>query len=180
LAIIGPKWTKVTDERGTPRSIFDERDWVRIELAKAFEWKIKVLPVLVTNARMPRSDEVPPDLQELPPIGAVTVEPGIRFESDIKDLLARLEELTGISGDDYRRLLQECRDLGLTSASLGVLSTDALVDDMIHNAQKLIGIMNDGRGFLDSKKKTSAVGQGTLRRLPVLYFYTRNQNICIP
>jgi hypothetical protein len=153
LAIIGPTWTKVTDERRSPRGIFDERDWVRIELAKAFEWKIKVLPVLVTNARMPRSDEVPSDLQALPPIGAVTVEPGIRFESDIKELLARVEELSGISGDNYRQLLQECRDLGLTSASVGVLSTDPLVDDMIHNAQDLIGIMNDGRGFLDSKQE---------------------------
>lgn len=152
LAIIGPQWTKVPGQRGAPR-ILDEHDWVRTELAKAFQWKIKVLPVLVTNARMPRPDEVPPDLHDLPPIGAVTVEPGVHFESGIQELLARVEDLAGIRGDSYLQLLKECRDLGLVSASLGVFSTDPLIDDMIRSAKNLIGIMNDGRGFLDSKQE---------------------------
>jgi hypothetical protein len=41
----------------------------------------------------------------------------------------------------------------LVSASLGVLSTDPIVDETIRDAKNLLGIMNDGRGFLDSKQE---------------------------
>jgi hypothetical protein len=63
LAIIGPRWLTLTDERGR-RRIDDPEDNLReeLELALEAEARIRMIPVLVDNALMPRLAEVPPSL----------------------------------------------------------------------------------------------------------------------
>lgn len=64
LAVIGPRWTTVTDKTGTPR-LHDPSDWTRVEIASALTRKIRVIPVLVGGATMPSTEFLPDDLDGL-------------------------------------------------------------------------------------------------------------------
>jgi hypothetical protein len=64
LAVIGPRWTTVTDKTGAPR-LRDPSDWIRVEIATALTRKIKVIPVLVGGATMPATESLPDDLDGL-------------------------------------------------------------------------------------------------------------------
>lgn len=65
LAIIGPQWTTVRSENGTPR-LLDPDDHVRREVGAALARPdVNVIPVLVGDARMPAHEELPPDLVDL-------------------------------------------------------------------------------------------------------------------
>jgi hypothetical protein len=56
LAVIGPRWVTGTDEGGR-RRLDDPDDIVRLEIAAALERDIRVIPILVEGAVMPRRNE---------------------------------------------------------------------------------------------------------------------------
>lgn len=64
LAIIGPRWLTVLDDNQRPR-LEDELDFVRLEIQTALERKIRVIPVLVERAGMPKREDLPAPLQSL-------------------------------------------------------------------------------------------------------------------
>ena len=64
LAVIGPYWLTALDPDGR-RCIDDPRDWVRRELAEAFEAGVPVIPILTDNARMPTEADLPTDIAQL-------------------------------------------------------------------------------------------------------------------
>lgn len=64
LALIGDRWLTISDEHGRIR-LEDPNDFVRLEIEAAVSRDIRVIPVLVDGARMPRSDELPPGLAKL-------------------------------------------------------------------------------------------------------------------
>ena len=64
LAVIGERWLTATDEEGR-RRLDNPEDFVRIEIATALKRGIRVIPVLVDGASMPRSGDLPNDLQSL-------------------------------------------------------------------------------------------------------------------
>jgi hypothetical protein len=64
LAMIGRDWVSATDADGK-RRLEDANDYVRLELEAALRRDIRVIPVLVRNATMPRSDELPGELAPL-------------------------------------------------------------------------------------------------------------------
>lgn len=64
LALIGDQWLTITDEHGRIR-LEDANDFVRLEIEAAVSRDIRIIPVLVDGARMPRSDELPPSLAKL-------------------------------------------------------------------------------------------------------------------
>src|SRR6516165_7660967 len=53
IAVIGERWLTCTDEQGN-RRLDDREDFVRIEIATALKRGIRVIPVLVDGASMPR------------------------------------------------------------------------------------------------------------------------------
>ena len=59
LALIGPLWLTITDENGH-RRLDNPEDWVRLEIETALKRKIRVIPILVDEARMPQASELPP------------------------------------------------------------------------------------------------------------------------
>jgi tetratricopeptide (TPR) repeat protein len=84
LAIIGPDWLSV-GENGKSR-LDDPGDWVRREIVTALGiGRVAVIPVLVGNAELPRSEDLPPDLQPLPGRQALTIRPD-RFDDDVGNL----------------------------------------------------------------------------------------------
>jgi hypothetical protein len=68
LAVIGPRWLTVTDEDGR-RRLDDPDDLVRLEIAAALERDIRVIPILVEGAAMPRRQQLPEALAGLAPCG---------------------------------------------------------------------------------------------------------------
>ena len=91
LAVIGPTWLAATDQDGQ-RRLEDPDDIVRLEIAAALERDIRVIPILVEGAQMPRGQQLPEDLVKLARRNAV----GLRHESfraDADRLLAVIEPI---------------------------------------------------------------------------------------
>jgi hypothetical protein len=65
LAIIGPRWLAVADDRGR-RRLDDDDDFVRLEIERALARPgVKVIPVRVGGATMPRGTDLPDALRPL-------------------------------------------------------------------------------------------------------------------
>ncbi len=64
LVLIGDDWASVPGEDGKPLLHRDD-DWVRREVGTALREKVPVIPVLLTGARLPGADRLPPDLAAL-------------------------------------------------------------------------------------------------------------------
>ncbi|MDV7395171.1 toll/interleukin-1 receptor domain-containing protein, partial [Arthrospira platensis SPKY1] len=58
VVVIGPGWSSVADKNGN-RRLDDPQDFVRLETAAALRRSIRVLPVLVNDANMPREEDLP-------------------------------------------------------------------------------------------------------------------------
>jgi hypothetical protein len=85
LALIGEEWLTITDEDGR-RRLDNPDDFVRLEIEAALTRKVRVIPILVEGARMPRGDELPPSLAPLARRQALELSPS-RFAFDTSRLL---------------------------------------------------------------------------------------------
>ncbi|HEX5103473.1 MAG TPA: toll/interleukin-1 receptor domain-containing protein [Pirellulaceae bacterium] len=90
LAIIGPTWLKAKKGDGKLR-LDDPHDMVRIELETALRREKRVIPILVTDARMPDSDELPDTLKELADRNALAVRHDPDFHRDMDRLVELME-----------------------------------------------------------------------------------------
>jgi tetratricopeptide (TPR) repeat protein len=89
LALIGRQWLTVADATGQPR-LANPEDFVRLEIATALERDIRVIPVLVQGAPMPRAADLPDDLKRLSRRNALEVR-DIRFHNDVDQLITVLD-----------------------------------------------------------------------------------------
>lgn len=64
LAIIGADWSGYNAITHESR-INQPQDWVKVEISKALERKIRVVPILVNGATLPEASKLPADLQPL-------------------------------------------------------------------------------------------------------------------
>lgn len=64
LGLIGDRWSTAVDEAGH-RRLDDPDDIVRLEIEAALERDIRVIPILVEGAMMPRRQELPESLARL-------------------------------------------------------------------------------------------------------------------
>ena len=64
LAVIGPNWLNAADENGK-RRLDNPRDFVRMEVEAALARDIRVIPVLVDGAQMPREEQLPAPLRPI-------------------------------------------------------------------------------------------------------------------
>jgi hypothetical protein len=90
LAIIGPRWSSVTDESGV-RRLNKTDDFVRIEIAIALRRNIRVIPVLVQGADMPSESQLPEELKILSRRNAITISHE-RFNVDAERLIHVLDK----------------------------------------------------------------------------------------
>ena len=102
LALIGDRWLTITDEKGRAR-LDDPNDFVRLELEAALTRNVRVIPILVEGARMPRPDQLPPSLAKLARRHALELSPG-RFEFDTSRLLKVLDRALA---DVYARRVEQ-------------------------------------------------------------------------
>jgi hypothetical protein len=89
LAIVGPGWLESKDASGQKR-LEDSHDFVRLEIASALQLDIPVIPVLVRGAKMPRAEQLSPDLRELAYRNAVELTHA-RWKSDLQILIRALK-----------------------------------------------------------------------------------------
>ena len=90
LAVIGPTWLDAKDESGG-RRIDDPDDFVAIEIKAALARDIRVIPVLVEGARMPKAGELPDPLKALARRHGVEVGQ-LQFGRDAEGLVERVRE----------------------------------------------------------------------------------------
>ena len=89
LALIGDQWLTVTDLNGR-RRIDDPDDFVRLEIQAALTRNVRIIPILVDGARMPRAEDLPAGLAGLARRQALELSPN-RFEYDTNRLLKVLD-----------------------------------------------------------------------------------------
>jgi TIR domain len=89
LAVIGRGWLTATDEEGA-RRLDNPRDYVRLEVEAALARKIRVVPVLVHAAQMPKDNELPGSL--VPLLGRHAIElTRTHWDVDVQRLIKALE-----------------------------------------------------------------------------------------
>ena len=90
LALIGDDWLTITDVTGR-RRIDDPEDFVRLEIEAALSRDVRVIPLLIAGAAMPRPDQLPAGLRGLTRRQALELSPA-RFELDTRRLIGVVEE----------------------------------------------------------------------------------------
>jgi hypothetical protein len=89
LALIGDQWLTMTGQDGR-RRLDDPHDFVRLEIEAALTRNVRVIPILVEGAQMPRADQLPASLATLVRRQALELSPS-RFDSDARRLLKVLD-----------------------------------------------------------------------------------------
>jgi hypothetical protein len=89
IAVVGKRWLTATDEDGK-RRLDNPDDFVRTEIVTALKRGIRVIPVLVDGASMPRSRDLPDDLKSLARRNALEVSHN-RFRADSERLINAVE-----------------------------------------------------------------------------------------
>ena len=88
IVLIGKNWVSVTDAEGK-RRLDDPEDFVRLEVAAVLKRKVRVVPVLVGGAAMPRVPQLPDELALLSRRNAVEIS-DTRFHRDVDRLIEAL------------------------------------------------------------------------------------------
>jgi len=90
LALIGDQWLTIKDEDGQ-RRLDDPTDFVRLEIEAGLKRDVRVIPILVAGARMPRTADLPPSLAKLVRRQALELSPA-RFDFDTGRLFRVLDK----------------------------------------------------------------------------------------
>lgn len=92
LIIIGPTWASISDAEGI-RRLDNPSDFVRLEVEKALSAGFPVVPVMVSNASMPKVGELPESLRPLVFRHGVSIRPDPDFHNDMDRLIGKLSAL---------------------------------------------------------------------------------------
>jgi tetratricopeptide (TPR) repeat protein len=101
LALIGPGWIDAMTEIGS-RRLDNSDDLVRLELRKALERGIPLIPVLLDGASMPDVSKLPGDLAGLIWQNAVSIR-ARSITEDMVRLLTKIGIISTAAGDTYNK-----------------------------------------------------------------------------
>lgn len=90
IAVIGRNWLSGTGRNTGP--LDNPNDFVRLEIATALNRDIRVIPVLVQRATMPKPQDLPDDLSKLSRRNAMELS-DLRWRYDVDQLVAALERI---------------------------------------------------------------------------------------
>lgn len=115
VAVIGPHWLSAQDAVGARRLDLPE-DYVRREIAAALERDdVRVIPLLVSGAAMPRAADLPEDLRRLATRQSFQLRYE-RFSADTNDLIAQISKV--VAPADKRRFGKSTLAFGALAALL--------------------------------------------------------------
>jgi hypothetical protein len=89
VVVIGPGWLNARDEAGN-RRLDDPDDYVRVEVGSALERSIRVIPVLVGDAKMPVKTDLPDALSALTRRNALKISDD-RWDYDVSRLMQTVD-----------------------------------------------------------------------------------------
>jgi hypothetical protein len=89
VVLIGRRWLEAKDASGR-RRLDKPDDFVRLEIAKALERKMRILPVLVNSATMPSASDLPAPIAGLASIQALELSDE-RWNYDCEQLISAIE-----------------------------------------------------------------------------------------
>lgn len=92
IVLIGPHWSSVVDDKGA-RRLDAPGDWVRLEIARALQRDIRVIPVLLATT-MPKESELPADLAPLLRRNAVDLTDR-HWKQEVEEIAQALERIPG-------------------------------------------------------------------------------------
>jgi TIR domain-containing protein len=101
LVVIGPGWLAAASPQNTPR-LFEADDYVRMELSRALNRNVRVIPVLVGGAGLPAATELPDELQGLVHRQAVVLHDET-WHQDVEGLLRSLRGQPAVPAKPRRR-----------------------------------------------------------------------------
>jgi hypothetical protein len=180
IAVIGPTWASA-EEAGQKR-LADPEDFVRIEVSTAIQRGIRIIPVLIGGAAMPREDDLPEALRALRRWNAVQLVEEY-YEEGIERLIDALRPELGdpvspeVGGhQDTDRRVGELR--GEAEAAMAVEDWFAGVQALqsavsldpnnrelgarlrwAHEQRKVSGLFTEGQELYESGKKSAALGR---------------------
>jgi hypothetical protein len=105
VAAIGTHWLTFPDEQGG-RRLDNPEDFVRMEIATALTRGVRVIPVLVDGALIPRSLDLPDDLKPLVRRNALRIS-DTSFNDDSRRLIASLEQVLEKTDAERKQREQE-------------------------------------------------------------------------
>jgi uncharacterized low-complexity protein len=94
IAVIGPKWLGPR-HRGRPR-IQEDTDPVRIEIETALASGLRLIPVLVNHATMPKPSDLPQSLEQFAYHNAAEIDAGRDFHQHMDRLIRQMDEILGV------------------------------------------------------------------------------------
>ncbi len=113
LAVIGERWLTSTGENGR-RRLDMANDFVRLEIAKALERGVRVIPVLVGGATMPHQDDLPDDLRPLSVHQAMDLRDA-HFHADVDQLVDLLDKIVPSIASRQRKVKSKRLALAVSS-----------------------------------------------------------------
>jgi hypothetical protein len=106
IALIGDDWLECRDESGA-RRLDDPDDFVRLEVAAGLKRDIRVVPVLVERATMPRAAELPEPLRRLARRNALEIS-DLRWRHDVSRLVDAIYKV--LEGKGTEQAIREAGD----------------------------------------------------------------------
>jgi Flp pilus assembly protein TadD len=104
IVIIGRHWLSQPGE--STRRLDNPNDFVRLEIATALDRNIRVIPVLVQRASMPKPEDLPDDLARLTRRNAIELS-DVRWQNDVERLIGVMERV--LAKPDSARLAETRR-----------------------------------------------------------------------
>jgi fructose transport system substrate-binding protein len=107
LVLIGPSWQVGTPVRDLPEA--ESTDFVQLEVETALLNGLRIIPILVEDAKMPAERDLPPSMASLARRNAVVLNPN-HFDASFKRLLPVLEQARRDAEQRREAQLQAARD----------------------------------------------------------------------
>jgi hypothetical protein len=120
LAVIGPGWLTAVTPQGAPR-LSEADDYVRLELARALNRNVRVVPVLVGGAALPAAIDLPDELRGLVQRQAVVLHDET-WHQDVDGLVQSLRGEPAVPAGQNRRWVV----VGAVAVALVVFGAAAL------------------------------------------------------
>jgi peptidyl-prolyl cis-trans isomerase A (cyclophilin A) len=159
LALIGNRWLVVTGRDGR-RRLDDPSDFVRLEIEAALTRNVRLIPILVDEAQMPRADELPTSLAMLARRQALKLSPG-SFDADTQRLLRVLDRTTTQTQERVSQATERVdrkeavhKPLGLIATlqtSLGRIVVRLFPDHAPKTVRNFVELAEGGREWTDPR-----------------------------
>jgi hypothetical protein len=100
IAVIGRQWL-TSDDDSSARRLDSPNDFVRLEIATALRRNIRVIPVLVQRANMPKPQDLPDDLAKFLRRNAIELS-DLRWQHDVDQLISVMERVLSKRAEEAR------------------------------------------------------------------------------